>query len=1137
VQDPVDGLLHFPLRLAGLILQGEPAMRRYLTTCSFIVFILIAVLAATGGATNHRFIESFNTKLYCDTLQTTALWDTVAGELKLPPFEMSLTGTYNTAGNARGIAIDGNYAFVADYSAGLQVINITNPASPTLAGTYDTPGNAKGVAVDGNYAFVADYATGLIVVNVTNPATPTPSGTYDTPGSARDVAIDGNYAYVADYASGLIVVNITTPTSPTLAGSYDTPGTALGVAVAGNYAYVADGTAGLQVINITNPASPTLAGTYDTPGSAYDVAIAGDRAYIADGTGLQVINIASPASPILAGSLRTMDGAYVVAVDGDYAYLADAAAGLLEIDISNPAAPTLIDTYDTPGNAYGVAVDGNQAFVADDVWGLQVVKVSMPIKPWALHGYPSANPYFDVTIDGDYAYVAGGTNGLRVFDITTPGSFVFAGGYDTPGAAGSVAIAGDYAFVADGADGLIVLNIANPASPTLAGSYDTPGSAWGVTVAGDYAYIADATAGLLVLNVSNPASPTYVGSYDTPYAAYEVAIAGDYAYVPDGTTGLLVINISNPASPTLAGSCNTPDLANGVTLAGDYAFVADGSSGVQVINITNPASPTIAGAYDTPGSAFDVAVVGNYAYVADYSSGLQVLNITNPASPTFVASTYLPSYSYGVAVAGDFVFDAVYTSGLIVARIAQRDLEDSKNLGRSLAVASTPEEMVKMRISTVQADSIKWELSANGGTNWTAAPLRGQWYAVTPRGSSPLWRSTHVLSDYPHNPSCSQLEIDWLYASAVIDSIRDIPGDQGGQVRIYCARSGYDFSDEVTHPISMYYLWRRMDDPVALRAIAQETDPSAATAAMSVRVGMTAGEISGTGGLSNAGAPAGLPVVKWNGRLILRADRSALSQSFPPGTWEIVGSAPGAQKDQYVNVVPTLADSTVEGMVYAVYLVTAHTTTPSVWYASAPDSGYSLDNFAPHVPTSFAVAYNSGGGNDLSWDTCPDYDFEYFRVYRGESEDFVPAPGNLVQMTIDRGWLDTVEDGYSYYYKITAVDHAGNESAPASAGTVTGTDPPAMPKAFALYQNVPNPFNPTTRIRFDLPEAADVRLAVYNVNGQVIRVLADAEMPAGAREVMWDGRDAKGRAAASGIYFYRIDAGRFTQTRKMILLR
>jgi hypothetical protein len=142
-----------------------------------------------------------------------------------------------------------------------------------------------------------------------------------------------------------------------------------------------------------------------------------------------------------------------------------------------------------------------------------------------------------------------------------------------------------------------------------------------------------------------------------------------------------------------------------------------------------------------------------------------------------------------------------------------------------------------------------------------------------------------------------------------------------------------------------------------------------------------------------------------------------------------------------------------------------------------------------------------------------------------------------VETTIETDWLDTVEQGYLYFYKVSSVDHAGNESAAASAGTVTDAGPPAMPSSFALHQNVPNPFNPTTRIRFDLPEAADVRLAIYDVSGRKIRELASGATAAGAREVTWDGRDAAGRAAASGIYFYRLDAGRFTQTRKMILLR
>jgi hypothetical protein len=98
-------------------------------------------------------------------------------------------------------------------------------------------------------------------------------------------------------------------------------------------------------------------------------------------------------------------------------------------------------------------------------------------------------------------------------------------------------------------------------------------------------------------------------------------------------------------------------------------------------------------------------------------------------------------------------------------------------------------------------------------------------------------------------------------------------------------------------------------------------------------------------------------------------------------------------------------------------------------------------------------------------------------------------------------------------------------------------DMPKVPDAFALYQNSPNPFNPVTTIRFDLPRAADIKLAVYNVKGELVATLIDGRIEAGSREVSWDGRDGTGRTASSGVYFYRLTAGDFVETKKMILLR
>lgn len=89
-----------------------------------------------------------------------------------------------------------------------------------------------------------------------------------------------------------------------------------------------------------------------------------------------------------------------------------------------------------------------------------------------------------------------------------------------------------------------------------------------------------------------------------------------------------------------------------------------------------------------------------------------------------------------------------------------------------------------------------------------------------------------------------------------------------------------------------------------------------------------------------------------------------------------------------------------------------------------------------------------------------------------------------------------------------------------------------VPPALALASNYPNPFNPTTTIRYRLPQAAEVELTVYNVTGQPVQTLVAEPQPAGWYAVEWD---ASGLAA--GLYFYRSQAGAFSQVKKMLLLK
>ena len=101
----------------------------------------------------------------------------------------------------------------------------------------------------------------------------------------------------------------------------------------------------------------------------------------------------------------------------------------------------------------------------------------------------------------------------------------------------------------------------------------------------------------------------------------------------------------------------------------------------------------------------------------------------------------------------------------------------------------------------------------------------------------------------------------------------------------------------------------------------------------------------------------------------------------------------------------------------------------------------------------------------------------------------------------------------------------------------TGEGARIRPWTFALLQNQPNPFNPETTLRYEIPEACQVRLEIFDMLGQRVRTLVREYQAAGSYEVRWNGLDDGGRTMASGLYFYRLQAEERVQIRKMTLLR
>jgi hypothetical protein len=209
-------------------------------------------------------------------------------------------------------------------------------------------------------------------------------------------------------------------------------------------------------------------------------------------------------------------------------------------------------------------------------------------------------------------------------------------------------------------------------------------------------------------------------------------------------------------------------------------------------------------------------------------------------------------------------------------------------------------------------------------------------------------------------------------------------------------------------------------------------------------------------------------------------------------------------------------------------------------------AGHPLEGVAHTQPLLINVQYVSvmvenweasfrNGGIDLSWSIQETEKVPGFEVSKSTdgSGSWQRLPDGLVFADgLDFSISDRdLRPGASYRYRVEYIVE-GDRKILFETGAV---NVPVLP--VALRQNSPNPFNPTTSIGFYLPNSGSVRLEIFDVNGRLVDILADGSMSAGEHSVDWDGRDRTGSNVSSGVYFYRLIAGKEILSRKMVLLR
>ena len=243
---------------------------------------------------------------------------------------------------------------------------------------------------------------------------------------------------------------------------------------------------------------------------------------------------------------------------------------------------------------------------------------------------------------------------------------------------------------------------------------------------------------------------------------------------------------------------------------------------------------------------------------------------------------------------------------------------------------------------------------------------------------------------------------------------------------------------------------------------------------------------------------------------------------------------PATTEDVYETVVPTLADSNATGIHRSTFFVRAATATPGVFYDSAPDSGYSVDNLPPAAARAVHRRLPGRRHPPALGRRTPSPTSGTTGSTAASTADFMPGPGNLVA-TRQRHQPTWTSAPPGSYYKLSAMDVNGNESGYAALGPVGTSDvPDGGSLAFALEGVRPNPsVGEPLRVAFTLPDAAPARLDLLDVAGRRVATREVGSLGGGRHAVDLTA----GAPLAPGLYLVRLTQGASVRVTRVVVLK
>jgi|GEM_PF-4768961 len=979
-----------------------------------------------------------------------------------------------------------NYAFIANGTLGLCVIDISDPNNPVKVSAESDSVPAGAISVKNGYAYVTTTGNYAItrIFDVQDPMEPTEISYLDVAGATNDAVIQNSYAYLAT-VNGLEIFDITDPYHPIYVGIGSSQIQPISVAVQGHFAYVIDGSNGITVIDISDAENPVTVGQYHHIANYNRIRVAGNYAYITKyGDNMDILNISDPTNPQLVEEFETRRitryNSYRLSVGNGKLYLAAGNKGLYALDVSTSENPTLLGYIPTGGTANDITIQGQYAYIANGIGGFWIVNISNPSQPELEDTYYTAHETQTVSVRGNFAYVFDGID-LLIFDISNPSRIVVSATYSMNDPFDKIIFQGDYAFTANGTSGLKIFNMQNSLTPVEIGHYQPPYQQpririEDVHVRDNYAYAANNLKGLQVFNLQDYTNPVEV-THSSPGGLYPlVAIHDQIAILTGNNAGFRILDIQDPSHLTEIGQFNPVDENGSVgamTVGEHYVYLAKGYYGLQMINIDDPSVPIQAGYYHTNFHTKSVTAKGRYLYVTDDTDGLYILeNVLGdsfPAEPVHIGINTVDAYvgdTVSVGITVSFPPDSQYSS----AEINLTGYESGLNF---IGIDTTNSFIgtAGWTYGATEIDNLDLSLSSNGNSiNGTGVLVWLKFVVIGERNSFAPIEFTSVSLNSSENSIemvNGGVSIGWLHIMGDVDNNMQIEDNDANLIlRHLIGDSTINIFDPVAADVSEDQTPSALDASLILRYNRGLLDTLPVDTTLDAWDG--SGNLSASDGLMQAGEPVDVPLQlhqvsnTYGFQGIITYDPSVLE--FDSLSWEGITTGFTTFSRNEEERIRFAAAST-EAINESGDLLTLH-------FTVIPE----LDT----SQTSVTMA-----------------------LWRLNENGFYQYP---LQVVLSRG--------------VGVKDQLDN-----------------IPVAYTLMQNHPNPFNPTTTIRYGLPENSPVKLTVYDLLGRQVTTLVNKKQSAGWYSVRWNGQNNYGIPVSSGVYFYQINAGKYQSIKKMLYLK